>query len=107
MALTALGECDYLSFSMPVKVFEAVSFGIPQIVSSGLTVAAAMIERENLGWVVKDARELILLLQRLASHPEEVAEKRASVLRSQERHTWQARAESALKTLRKSADRKS
>ena len=103
IALTALGECDYLSFSMPVKVFEAVSFGIPQIVSAGLTVAAELIEKENLGWVVKDAKELVLLLQRLASHPEEVDAKRESVVRAQERHTWQARARSALAVLRRSA----
>ena len=90
---------------MPVKVFEAVSFGIPQIVSGGLTVAAELIEKENLGWVVKDAEELVLLLQRLSSHPEEIAAKRESVVRAQERHTWQARARSALTTLRRSAGR--
>ncbi len=105
IALTALGECDYLSFAMPVKVFEAVSFGIPQIVSGGLTVAAELIEKENLGWVVKDAEELVLLLQRLSNHPEEIAAKRESVVRAQERHTWQARARSALTTLRRSAGR--
>ena len=92
VAFTTLGQDEYLSFAMPVKVFEAISFGVPQIVSAGLEVAARLIEEENLGWVVQGPGEFAGLLRHLAERPEEVARKRESVLEARSRHSWQARA---------------
>lgn len=100
IAFAALGDEEYLAFAMPVKVFEAISFGVPLIVSSGLKVTAQMVEREKLGWVVENTAEFNQLLQRLVDDPAELEEKRHHVIAARERHSWEARAREVVEVLR-------
>ena len=100
IAIAVLGDEEYLAFSMPVKVFEAISFGVPLIVSAGLKVTAEMVEREKLGWVVENPAEFNQLLQRLVDDPAELEEKRQHVIAVRERHSWEARAREVVEVLR-------
>lgn len=81
----------YLEFAMPVKLFEALGFGLPIITNSG-TAAGQFVEEEDVGWVVSSARELRVLLAGLLADRHMVEEKRARVKMVRGRHTWLARA---------------
>jgi hypothetical protein len=100
LALAVRNDNDYLAFCMPVKIFEALSFGVPLIVSAGLRVVAELVEREQLGWVVSSPAEFRNLLGRLAENPGELQNARRRILRARERHTWEARAREVVEVLR-------
>ena len=93
-------DSEYLAFAMPVKIFEAISFGVPLVVSAGLRVVADLVEREKLGWVIDTPDEFRGLLQRLADDPAELARARARVGVARENHTWESRAREVVEALR-------
>lgn len=88
----------YLDFAMPVKMFEALGFGLPIITNSG-TAAARFIEEEDVGWVVSSANELRALLAFLTVNPNLIAEKRERTRVVRKRHTWLARASQVVSIL--------
>ena len=100
LALAVRDDNEYLAFAMPVKIFEAISFGVPLVVSAGLKVVAELVEREGLGWVVQTPQEFHQLLRRLADDPTALADARERVVAARERHTWEARAREVLEVLR-------
>ena len=100
LALAVPDDSEYLAFCMPVKIFEALSFGVPLVVSAGLRVVAELVEREQLGWVVSSPAEFRNLLGRLAENPGELQRARRRILRARERHTWEARAREVVEVLR-------
>lgn len=82
----------YRDFAAPMKLYEYLGRGKPVIATAG-TLAAEFVEAEGTGWAVPyDAAALTALLDRLAEHPEEVAEKAERARRVREEHTWEARA---------------
>ena len=99
LALAVRADSEYLAFAMPVKIFEAISFGVPLVVSAGLRVVADLVEREKLGWVIRNPDEFAQLVGRLAKHPQELQQARRRVLEARERHTWEARAREVVEVL--------
>jgi glycosyltransferase involved in cell wall biosynthesis len=89
--LLAWDSNPYLSFAMPVKIFEAIGYGLPLISVTG-TLAADFISQENIGWVVTNAQELVGLYGYLVHHPEDIMEKKRNVERIRHKHTWEVRA---------------
>jgi glycosyltransferase involved in cell wall biosynthesis len=89
---------DYRDFAMPVKLFEAIGYGLPCIATSN-TAAGRFVETNELGWVVEGHGDLRQLLERLARNPEEVSKAREQVLRTSGSHTWRARAETVASDL--------
>jgi len=81
----------YLKFCMPVKLFEAIGFGLPVISNAG-TESAAFIEREQIGWTLSSKEQLSQLLQRLVNDRAEVLRKRTRAIAVSAVHTWRARA---------------
>jgi glycosyltransferase involved in cell wall biosynthesis len=100
LALAVRDDNEYLAFAMPVKIFEAISFGVPLVVSAGLKVVAELVKRENLGWVVESPQGFHELLRHLADSPAELEAARARVVAARERHSWKARARKILEVLR-------
>ncbi|MDY6878143.1 MAG: glycosyltransferase [Chloroflexota bacterium] len=90
--------------AMPVKLFEALGYGVP-IVTSGGTEVAHFVEREGIGWIVSSQDEFRPLLSYLRVHPEETADKQRRVRVVQNRHTWVKRAQMVAGTLTTAADR--
>jgi glycosyltransferase involved in cell wall biosynthesis len=88
----------YLLFAMPVKIFEAMGFGLPLISISG-TLAADFISGENIGWVVENTSELTRLFGHLVNNPDAVNEKKRNVEKIREQHTWEERAKQAASIL--------
>ncbi len=106
-ALCVWNDCDYHEFVMPVKVFEAISYGVPLIVSAGSKSLADFVKREQLGWVVSGPAEFTKLLKYLAENPEELQRTRERVLHVRERHTWEERAREVVDVLRQAGSRRS
>lgn len=92
-------EADpYLSYAMPVKVFETLEHALPIIISS-TTLASRLVSTENIGWSVSSVEELVNLLRLLQESRSQIAEKRAIAQQVRLRHTWQARAKTVVTTL--------
>ncbi|MEM7145295.1 MAG: glycosyltransferase [Verrucomicrobiota bacterium] len=100
MAVVVREDCDYHAFGMPVKIFEAISFAVPLMVSAGAKSVVELVRREKIGWVVENPGEFRELLMRLSERPEEIEERRARMLEIRSDHTWEARAREVLAVLR-------
>ena len=88
----------YLDFAMPVKMFEALGYGMPLVTTAG-TETARFVAREGIGWVVASQEALCALLVRLRDHRSLVAEQQRQVAAVRQRHTWQVRAQAVAEQL--------
>lgn len=88
----------YLDFALPVKVFEALGYGVPIITVAG-TEAGRFVEQEGVGWAVDGKEALVRLIERLRDNPVELARMRQAVQAARWRHTWVARAQEAARVL--------
>lgn len=82
----------YLDFAMPVKLFEALGYGVPLVTTAG-TETARFVAREGLGWVVTTEEEFRSLLLRLRDERSALAAQRQQLATARQRHTWLARAQ--------------
>lgn len=83
--------------STPLRLFEAMSLGIPSIVSKGI-YPAEVVEREGCGFVCEfDAKAFSELLAKLSKSPQEMREKGASGQQAFHReYNWEKQAERLL-----------
>jgi len=99
IALAVMEGSDYLSFSMPIKIFEAISQGLPLIVTSCQHAVVELVEKNKIGWVVDGPREFRDLLSHLRENPCEIEKVRQRVLEVREQHSWESRAREVVETL--------
>ncbi|MCR8913684.1 glycosyltransferase [Marinobacter panjinensis] len=81
---------SYLDFSVPIKIYESIGFGLPILCTSG-GETARIVESEGLGWVRK-IEDVAEFLQGLAEQPELIKAKRAELMELRDKHTWKNRA---------------
>lgn len=82
---------EYRDFAAPLKLFEYIGNGKPILASSG-SLAADLVARDGIGWVVNyDREEIAEVLRRLSARPEEVTSVHEKVLAERMNHTWGAR----------------
>lgn len=81
----------YFSMAMPIKLFEAVGYGVPVLARRG-TAAGEFVEREGLGWVASSPQEAKALLRRVFDDPRELEAARIRVREAAGRHAWTERA---------------
>lgn len=89
----------YLDFAMPVKVFEALGYGLPLITTAG-TAVADFVQREGIGWVVANVSKFRELLVKLQRQPEEIANKRHQAEKVRHNHTWLQRAQTVANVMK-------
>jgi hypothetical protein len=83
---------------MPIKIFEAISYGLPIFTTDG-TETARFVGREGIGWLVSTPAQASNLLLNLKANPHLIAQKRCHVKQIRQRHTWQARAQTVVDAL--------
>ncbi len=83
----------YLNITMPVKVFESMTHGLPIITTAG-TVAAEFIEQENIGWIIRNKTEFKNLIDTLIRDKALIKKFSDRVISVSRHHTWQKRAAS-------------
>ena len=88
----------YLSLTLPVKLFEALSYGLPVVTSHG-TATADFVATHDVGWTVGSTEEVRRLTQRLDQSPGELLAAYDRVEEVRQRHTWRARAAQVAHTL--------
>ncbi len=81
----------YLDITLPIKIHEAWSFGLPVILKSG-GVDAKWVARVNGGWIVDDNQELSCLLTQLSSDENMILAKRQDIKNITRAHSWVNRA---------------
>lgn len=92
VAACCLDHDEYLDMAMPIKVFEAISYGTPLLATSIYSIAQ-MIRREGIGWVAETSVEGIKkMLKYLKDHPEEIRQKTENTILAAQCNTWQCRA---------------
>lgn len=89
---------SYLDFAMPIKLFEAIGYGLPIIANRG-TLAAKFIEDEGIGWVMESTEELKSFYHYLNNNRHILEEKKYAVRLIRKKHTWVARAKMAAEIL--------
>ena len=90
-AAIVLEATDYRAFAVPVKLFEALSYGVPIIASAG-TEAARIVKEEGFGWTVDGAGDIRQLLQVLQGDPYKLLAVRDRMTEKIPLNTWDARA---------------
>ena len=88
----------YLNFAMPVKLFEALGFGVP-IICSPDTEVSRFVEAEDVGWVVDSNESFRMLTKSLLENPKQLREKQARVAEVRMRHSWRERAKEVSRIL--------
>lgn len=89
----------YWRFAVPLKVFEYLGNGLPQLASEG-SWAGDFVTRHQIGWTEPyRADALAARLRHLAEHPGEVAAARERVMAARGDHGWRQRAEQVAQVL--------
>lgn len=81
---------EYLDFAVPVKLFEAIGYGVPILCMEG-SEAARIVAREKIGWVVRNLNEAEELLYKIASDRSLLPQIIGRVTEAAERNSWEAR----------------
>ncbi len=90
---------EYTRLAMPIKTFEAISYGVPVMITEGIA-AADWIAESNCGWVVKnDSDAYVELLRCLRDSAQEVRQKTENALTIAPLNTWATRARKVAKDL--------
>ena len=90
---------QYRRIAQPLKLYEAIAFGLPMITTEG-TSAARIIRENKFGWITDyQKNSCSALLKHLLSNPHEVEEKAKYVRRHRHQHGWEARARKAIEVL--------
>lgn len=96
--------CDYLDIAMPIKVFEALGYGMPMIANEG-TPFGRFVEDNGIGWAVKPTgQEVATLIMTCVRDRSQLAMKRDQIAKIADMHTWEARARRASEILAGSAE---
>jgi glycosyltransferase involved in cell wall biosynthesis len=99
IALCFMVPDEYWKIALPLKLFEAIGYGLP-IISYGDSAVSDFVRENDIGWVVnEDDKQNIF--EYLINNRNEIAEKRKNVLAIRSEHTWEKRAEKVAKTLMK------
>lgn len=89
---------EYLKFSMPVKLGEAVGWGLPVITNADCEMGDVVL-RDDIGWTPETEQDLAALLTRLCDNKGEVTAMQSRVVECRQQHSWEARAETVISTL--------
>ena len=83
---------SYLSFSQPLKFFEAIGFELPLVVTEG-SLVADLVKKWDIGWVCKDGADGLEFTS--------YQQKLANISKVKPLHTWDARARKVVDDLSK------
>lgn len=96
-----LQENDYLHMAMPIKIFEAVSYGTP-ILATGAASLSSFIVNNKIGWITEPTVDCLKKQFRfLLDHPEEIREKTENTINAAYCNTWEDRARQVAEDLEK------
>ena len=99
ISLLYFNDDPYRHIAQPLKLYEAVGFGLPLVTREG-TSAASVIMENQFGWVIGGEINLLgSLLKRLVENLDEVNRIARNVWNQRHLHTWEARARKALEIL--------
>jgi hypothetical protein len=93
VSLMCFAPDPYRDLAMPLKLFEAISHGLP-VIATGPTAVSQFLVQEGAGWEIAPT-ELTGLLRRLLADPAAVQRMQQRVRAMREQHTWLARARTA------------
>lgn len=99
--ISAWGKDPYLEIAMPIKIFEALGYGVPVIITEG-SEASRFVSDNNIGWTISNTTSLTDILIHLKNHKNEIDEKIEIVKQVRLHNTWVERAKQITRTLSQS-----
>jgi len=81
----------YLKTALPMKIIGAMGHDVPLVVYDG-TESADFVKKENIGWVVLDLDQVIILLKKINKNRELLDKKVKTIKEVKMNHTWEKRA---------------
>lgn len=100
-SLVAFKNHPYHRFSLPIKLFEAISFGTPVIVSSGLEDASNFVTENKLGYVINSPEELKEIIFKIKTKNSCYLQVIESIQKLKPKITWSKKAALVAHELRK------
>jgi glycosyltransferase involved in cell wall biosynthesis len=88
---------SYRKIAMPLKLFEAIAFGLP-VIATGPTAVSQFVKMEQTGWEIEPSG-LTELLRHILANREEIESYRKRILAFRKLHSWKARALQVCKIL--------
>ena len=83
---------SYRAMALPLKLFEAVTFGLPMVTLSG-TATSRFVQENQFGWVVDSSSNSdVAIFRKLSANFEEVQRVAQHVRDHRHEHTWEQRA---------------
>lgn len=89
---------EYMNYTIPIKLMECISYGVPIVCNSG-SESARYIEKNQIGWVIDRPAELSALLSKLKIDSQEFDSKVNKIIELQQQNLWVDRAQQVAKTL--------
>jgi len=85
---------EYSSMASPTRFYTAVGYGIPFIIASNSPCEVGnVVEKENMGWVIKHSADCVIeLLKLIIKKKELINEKRNICKINRYKHSWEERA---------------
>jgi glycosyltransferase involved in cell wall biosynthesis len=99
IALYYLDPDPYTKIRLPIKLFEAIGFGLPLICYGDTAVSRFVIDNQ-IGWT-SGGKENSNIFEELINNPSSLIEKKENVRKIRDQHTWRNRAEQVRDTLLK------
>ncbi len=101
VAAYCLDHNEYLDMAMPIKFFEAISYGTP-ILATSIYSISQVIQRDQIGWVCETSVSGIKQkLEYLKAHPEDITAKTENTIAAAYQNTWECRAQQVADELTK------
>lgn len=101
VASLCIEKSEYREIAMPIKAFEAISYGIPIISTKGVAIAD-FVEQNDIGWTTEYSELCIKeLLTKLKKNYKEIRTKTENTINVSRDNTWQKRAEKVAEELTK------
>jgi len=98
IALCYIVPDEYWKIALPLKLFEAIGYGLP-VLSYGDSAVSDFVRENDIGWVVHEDDKNIF--EYLINNRDEIEKKRENVIAIRPEHTWKKRAEQAIEALKR------
>jgi len=97
ISIQNFAEDPYRALVQPLKLYEAISFGLPILTGTG-TSTARFVTENRIGWSVSP-RDFVDGVKHLVENDGKLSDCQSQLAKIRSQHTWRARAEEVVKTL--------
>jgi len=92
------GDCEYLDLAFPIKIAEAISYGLP-ILTMGKNPISKFVQENKIGWVVSSVDEAKEVVSAINTGRIDISETAERVIQIAQKNAWKDRAAQVIEDL--------